>query len=478
MSRMPTAGFAARMLAWTIAILAASSAIAHRALSSELAPRYEKHWVWVMSNLLVDAEAERVSGIIDKAAKAGFNGLVLSDYKCNFLERMPDRYFANVRRVMEKADQSGIEIVPCLFPIGYSNGLLSNDVNLAEGLPVVDAPYRIRKGKGVLLSDRASNLKNGGLEETKGDAFVGFGYQDNPGKCTFADRSVRHGGRMSCRMENFAAGAVCRLIQSVKVRPKSCWRLSCWIKTEGFQNTGEFRLHAIGGSGRTLTFFEGGIKETQDWTKVNVVFNSLDETSVNLYAGTWGGKSGKFWLDDLALEEVSLMNILRREGCPVKLTSADGSKTYKEGTDFETLVDPKLGRVPYEGEYDFDHPGPEIAVKAGSKIKEGDKILVSWYHPVPTHGTNVACCLSEPKVYDLLRNQATRVNDLFHPKAFFMQHDELRVANWCRRLPRRGSPRESSWPRTLASAARSWPRPIPPRRFSSGPTCSTQTITP
>ena len=42
------------------------------------------------------------------------------------------------------------------------------------------------------------------------------------------------------------------------------------------------------------------------------------------------------------------------------------------------------------------------------------------------------CCLSEPKLDEILRDQARRVNDLFHPRTFFMSHDEIRVANWCR----------------------------------------------
>src|SRR5262249_46653603 len=46
--------------------------------------------------------------------------------------------------------------------------------------------------------------------------------------------------------------------------------------------------------------------------------------------------------------------------------------------------------------------------------------------------SQVACCLGEEKVYDLLRDQAKRVNELFRPKTFFMSHDELRVAGWCR----------------------------------------------
>jgi hypothetical protein len=39
-------------------------------------------------------------------------------------------------------------------------------------------------------------------------------------------------------------------------------------------------------------------------------------------------------------------------------------------------------------------------------IKDGDKLLVSWYHPILTHESQVMCCLSEPKIFDLLRDQA------------------------------------------------------------------------
>src|SRR5262249_27378044 len=38
---------------------------------------------------------------------------------------------------------------------------------------------------------------------------------------------------------------------------------------------------------------------------------------------------------------------------------------------------------------------------------------------------------SEPKVYDLLKDQIERVNRVFQPAGFMMSHDEIRVANWC-----------------------------------------------
>jgi hypothetical protein len=37
-----------------------------------------------------------------------------------------------------------------------------------------------------------------------------------------------------------------------------------------------------------------------------------------------------------------------------------------------------------------------------------------------------------PKVFDVLKEQARRVNDLLRPKTWFMGHDEIRVAGWCR----------------------------------------------
>ena len=84
------------------------------------------------------------------------------------------------------------------------------------------------------------------------------------------------------------------------------------------------------------------------------------------------------------------------------------------------------------GEFEFDHPGAVIRITPRSRIRGGDRLRVSWYHPIITHGSQVMCCLSEPKLYEILRAQARRVNELFQPKTFFMSHDEIRVANWCR----------------------------------------------
>jgi hypothetical protein len=414
--------------------LAALAVSAARSPAEE-GPRFDKRWFYAQNNLQVEKNADELIGLIRRAGKAGYNGVVLADYKLNVLDRVPEHYFKNVARVKEAADKAGVEIIPAVFPIGYSAGLLAHDPNLAEGVPVKDAPFVVKDGEAVLDRAASAKLANGDLEEVKGDRFAGFTFQDDPGVTTFADRETVHSGKVSCRMQDPGKGSAhgnCRLSQRVQLRPWTCYRFSAWVKTKDLKPVGGFRLLALGKEGRALTFYEGALKPTQDWQQVDVVFNSLDQSEVNLYAGQWGGQTGTLWLDGLALEEVALVNVLRRDGCPFTVTSADGKTLYEEGKDYLPVRDARLGQTPYAGEYEFRHGGPSLQLTGSSRIKDGDRLRVSWYHPLLVHGSQVMCCLSEPKVYDLLRDQARRVHELLKPKTWFLSHDEIRVAGWCR----------------------------------------------
>ena len=84
------------------------------------------------------------------------------------------------------------------------------------------------------------------------------------------------------------------------------------MKTRELTPAGSFRLLALGMGGRALTFHEGGVEPSQDWKRVEVVFNSLDQHDAAVYIGFWGEGKGTFWIDDLKLEELALVNVLRR----------------------------------------------------------------------------------------------------------------------------------------------------------------------
>jgi hypothetical protein len=425
-------------------------------------PRYPERWVYCSANLQVDQSVKDVIALIDRAKQAGYTTMLIADYKLQVLDRVPDFYFRNVEKVKAAATRAGIELVPAVFSVGYSNGHLSHDPNLAEGLPVVDQPYvvkeltervspkatngrqpRVSGGPGrleaVLDAGGSAHLLNGNLEQVRGDRFTGFSFQDDPGVTTHADRTVVHGGRVSCRLEPGVKSpkresSNVRLMQHVALRPMTPYRFTCWARTRDLGPVHAFQMLALGSGqpGRQLTFQEAGLEPNQDWKRFEVVFNSLDQKEANLYVGLWGQGPGTLWLDDLQLEELPLVNVLRRPGCPVTIKSADGRIVYDEKKDFEPVLDPKLGALPWSGEFEFGHPGARLRVRSSSRIKAGDRILVSWYHPVVTVGSQVMCCLSEPKLEQILVEQARRVNDLFHPRTFFMSHDEIRVANWCK----------------------------------------------
>ena len=398
--------------------------------------RYSRRWFYASHNLLDEKQVERLLALIQRARQAGYNGVVLADDKLAVLDRMPEAYFSNAQKIRRAAREAQIEIIPSVFPIGYSGRLLAHDPNLAEGMPAVDIPFVVRGREAVLVQEPTARIANGDLERAEGDRFSGFILQDDPGKTTFADHRVVHGGTTSLRIEDDGRGNPnrnYRIAQRIRVRPHACYRFSAWIKTRDLKPVSGFQLFARGAglAHRPLTFYEPHFNPTEDWTQVDVVFNTLDESEIELYVGHWGAQSGAIWIDDLSLEEVALVNVLRREGCPLTIRSENGT-VYDEGKDYEPIRDPELGQRPFPGEYEFRHPGPPIRLTPHSRIADGQRLKVSWYHPVIVHGFQVTSCLSERALFNLLQDQARRVNELFKPDTFFMQHDEIRVANWCR----------------------------------------------
>jgi hypothetical protein len=186
-----------------LAILASGSALS----AAERAPRYADRWVYSMYNLQVEKSADEVVQLVDRAAKAGYTGVVLADYKLNILDRVPEGYFRNVARVKKAAEAANIELIPLVFPIGYSKGILVHDPNLAAGLPVKDAPFVTKDGRAVPASPPV-RIENGDFEAATGDRLLKLG-QDGPGKCTFVDRTVAASGKQSVRMQETTAD--CRI---------------------------------------------------------------------------------------------------------------------------------------------------------------------------------------------------------------------------------------------------------------------------
>ena len=320
----------------------------------------------------MERSADDLIALIDRASRDGYTGIVLADYKFQVLYRVPDYYFRNVERVKAAAARAKIELIPAVFSVGYSNGILAQDPNLAEGLPVVDQPYLVKNRVAVLDARPAAQIKNGGLEATNGDKFTGFAWQDDPGITTFADRSIHHQGSVACRFEpgKIVTGKTSpnvRLTQTVKLRPQTGYRFSCWVKTRDLAPTGSFHLLALGAGagGRQLTFHEGGLEPTQDWNRVEVVFNSLDQREANLYAGYWGAGKGEMWIDDLAVEELALVNVLKRRAVLSRSSRPMAKRRMKKAATSSRSSIPSSGMCPGKANMNLSMPGPRSSSRRG-----------------------------------------------------------------------------------------------------------------
>ena len=415
------------------ALLATASLLALPALRAADALAFQWRWVYVTANFQVNESVDKLLAVMQRARAAGYNGVVLADFKFGRFEGRPAHYYTNLERARQTAADLGLDLVPCVMPIGYSTALLMNNPDLAAALPVRDAPFVVAGGQAT-VADRANLLPGGAFERfTKGPP-DGWDFVDGPGKSTFADAQVKHGGQTALRMESFRAGndhGNCRVTRKLTLAPWRQYHVSLWLKSQGVKPADEVRVQVLDAAGRPLTYTGLRLAATQDWQQHHIVFNTLANAQVTFYIGIWGGREGTLWVDDASLTACGGVNLLRRDGCPVRVTSADGATVYEEGRDFARWEYAKMGRDPYPGSFQVYHPEPPLKLLPGTQVRDGDRLLVSYYHTTIIHDSQVACCLTHPEVYTHLERQVRNVQQYFRPKYWFMSHDEIRVAGWC-----------------------------------------------
>jgi hypothetical protein len=353
-------------------------------------------WLYYSTNFQTNESIPKLDAIWRRAAKAGYTHILLTDSKfakLGDLGGMEKQYFGNVEKAKKLAAELKMELVPAMFDMGYSNNLLWHDPNLAEGLPVKDSLFVVERGEARLVADPPVSFKP--RPDWK-DEVVSI----SDGVATLAD--FKENGRINYKL---------------KVAPFRCYHISARVRTEEF--TGQPHISVLAGKA-SLQHQNLGVKRNQDWTEHHVIFNSLDNAEVNIYLGVWGGGKGKLQWKDWKIEEVGLLNVLRRPGTPCVV------KGYVAGQDYEPIVDPRMGNKPWKGEYTAWHEPPIIR----TKLPDGTKLRVSWYHPAIIYDGQVSACPSEPATMELLADQAKRVKEAFGARAYMMSHDEFRTMNW------------------------------------------------
>jgi hypothetical protein len=352
-------------------------------------------WLYCQTNLAVDKNIDTLDHLWHRAQAAGYSRVLLADSKFARLGELDRHYFANVDRVKRLAADTHLQIIPAVFGIGYSNDLLSHDPNLAEGLPVKDTPFVV----------------HGDIARIKPDPPIFLN------QLSFKDDTVDMAGESATVHDN--AGNA-RFVFKMALPPFRCYHVSVWIKTDHYTG-GDIRIQPMC-ENRPLQYQSLGVKPTQDWTQHHIVFDTLDYgRDVSLYFGIWGGGKGTLQWRDWKIEEVGLVNVLRRDGTPCVVQG------YTKGKDYDRIEDPLMGTKPWPGEYTAWHEPPVIHTHG---IPDGTRLRVSWFYPPIVGDGQVSICPSEPKTMEILADQAKRVKEAFGSTGYMMSHDEIRCWNW------------------------------------------------
>ena len=405
---------------------------------------YPDRWVRIDRSFQSDKDVDKLRELAQTAAQHGLTAIVLSGMDGISLG-IPDD-LERLRKVKEIADANHLEIIPEGFNTGYGGALLNFDKNLAEGLLVQDALFVVKNGTAGFVADSPTKLVNSSFDDFKGNRFSGFTTQDEPGKKTFVDTSVFHSGKASLRIENFGeaekvtreitkappdiAGlrdstmsGVARIAQEIRVKPYRCYRVSAWVKTEGADPVSLFSIKSFTPDGRDLNPFEPPAPSaTSDWRQVTTAFNSWYADRIQLNFGVFGGVKGKVWVDDVSVEEVGLMNVVRRDGAPLTVRDEATGKVYEEGRDFAEVSDPNL-------DFHWTHAMPSIQLLPHGRIREGARLRVSYYHGTTIYNDQVCVCPSEAKVREFWKQQFPLIEKYLAPKRYFLDIDEVRAFN-------------------------------------------------
>lgn len=345
-------------------------------------------------DLRKEGEVLELERVWRRAAAAGYTRVMLADVHFADPADMDGKYRANAARVRSLAARLGLAIVPGVFQVGRSNVMLGRDPNLAEGLPVRRARFVVRGGEARLVADPPVSLS------------------DRP---DWADPTVRLAGAVALTSDNRERA---RFRLHVRVAPFRCYRVSVKVRSRGF--SGVAQVSALGG-GQVLNFSRPlDVLPTQDWRSYDVVFNSLDHRELEIHMGLWQAARGRLEWTGWRIEEVGLLNVLRRAGAPCVVEGR------VEGRDYEFIRDPELDRVRGNGDYSEWHQPPRIR----TRLPDGTELRVSWYHPAFFFGGRTTCCPSDPGTLALLRDEAARLRELWGASGHLLMHNEIRCLGW------------------------------------------------
>jgi len=223
-----------------------------------------ERWFYVSQNLWVDQNITNLVALMQRASQAGYTHMLINDSKFSRLATMDAHYFRNLNILKQAATNTNLEIVPALFPVGYSNDLLFNDPNLIEGLPARSAVLTVSNGIATIAAEPAISFPGGDFAD-----LARWSWKDS--------NVVAENGTAHVTNPN---GANARIVQQLTVHPFRQYHISVSVKTTNFLTSPQVLVLA---GDQTLNYDYLGVRQTQDCTTHHVTFNLLSNSVIAVY---------------------------------------------------------------------------------------------------------------------------------------------------------------------------------------------------
>ncbi len=379
------------------------------------------------ANLQQPGDTERALKTLQDASTAGYNGVIYRDPTLEAFAKVPAPYAAALNQVTAAARRLNIEFIPSIANVGFGRDLLKLDPSLVESMPCRHVHFVVTGGK-LRPSDPPPPIAGGGFDTIAGDLPTGFKAAAHPGVAAFLDPAMKHGGPASLRVEGqpaMAAGSKVVYEQAITVQPWHQYRLSIWTKTAAAQGAA-ITLTPLGANNQVLGYFDW--QNTPEWGRNVLVFNSQENTTVNLQLGVLPIANAKLWIDDLTLEDAGVLNITRRDDCPLSIRGDDGA-IFNEFVDVDDVNDTFIPPGSTTPGFDVFHDPKPPSVLGNSKLREGQIVVMDYYAAALIHN-NPTFCFSEPKAKSLLKTEIRRVIALTHAKTLHLNLDNVQALGW------------------------------------------------
>ena len=338
--------------------------------------------------------------------------------------------YARWQKIANECRKHFIEPIPELQSFGHGSAVLGVNPLCIEALTVSNVEAVAHKG--IIQAPNTAvaniNIGNAGFEQSDNGKPTAWTTDQSDGGIT-VDSKTSHSGQSSLRIAISSKGML-RTWQIMPCQPRCIYNLSGYIKTQDVKETADnkyagayaevYGVNSNGGLSPEPLNRTSSLQGSNDWKQMSCTVNTGGYSQVCVFVRLQDA-SGTSWFDDFTMtgvkhDDTVLASAVITKAARVKITDQSGATVYTEGIDYK--IQPIGNKKPL--------PEYRLIIPSGSKLSEGDQLLVSYNASVNGAET---CCPSEPIYRDIMKRSIATVIKCMKPKYVHVGHDEPQAIN-------------------------------------------------